>query len=163
VYLRAWQFTHGEIAFPAIELIASVQTSLLDSDPTLNVRSHAAARDVLQLTSVEASRASTIEWNGGERHFLAASTAIACFIFRLTGGPSSYIEMVHPADFNQSVLRRLPSGKTEVCHRLFAGRLEKGVILRSRVRALLVPGEHDASLASACYAEFAASEPVLTV
>jgi hypothetical protein len=41
--------------------------------------------------------------------------------------------------------------------------LEKGVILRSRIRALLVPSENDAALAGACYVDFAASEPVLTV
>jgi hypothetical protein len=163
VYLRAQNYLHAGSAYPLIELIASVQTSLLDSDPTLNVRSHIAARDVLRISDIEMSRASPIEWNDREQHFHAMPEAIACFIFRLADGQSSYIEMVHPADFNQSVLRKLPGGETELSHRLFAGRLEKGVILRSRVRAIFVPSENDLALASACYADFAASEPVLTV
>jgi hypothetical protein len=162
MYLRAQQYLNAGSAAPAIELITSVQTSLLDSDPSLNVRSRIAARDILRLTEIATNRAMPIERNDDQQHFLAAPAEIACFIFRLNGGQSSYVEMVHPADFNHSVLRRLPSGETELSHRLFAGRLEKGVILRSRVRALLVPSENDAALASACYADFATSEPVLT-
>jgi hypothetical protein len=117
----------------------------------------------VQLIDVESGRAKPIEWNDAQQHSLAAPGEIACFIFRLAGSQSSYVEMVHPADFNESMLRRSPSGETELSHRLFAGRLEKGVILRSRIRAIFVPRDSDAALARACYADFAAAEPVLTV
>lgn len=162
LYLRAQSYLHAGRQSPLIELVASVQTSLLDSDPTLNVRSRIGARQVLRVTDFETSAVTSVRLNDAEEHFFAAPDEIACFIFRLTGGQSSYVEMVHPADFNQSVLRRMPNGEMELSHRLFAGRLEKGVILRSRVRALWVPSENDVALASACYADFAASEPVLT-
>jgi hypothetical protein len=162
LYLRAQSYLHASRQFPLIELVASVQTSLLDSDPTLHVRSRIGAREVLRLTDFETSAVTSIESNDAEERLFAAPDEIACFIFRLAGGQLSYLEMVHPADFNQSVLRQMPNGETELSHRLFAGRLEKGVILRSRVRALWVPSENDAVLASACYADFAASEPVLT-
>ena len=56
------------------------------------------------------------------------------------------------------MLRR-PSG---LSHRLFAERLEKGVILRSRIRGLFVPRDHDTELAQSEYRRFAASEPPLT-
>ena len=148
---------------PVVDLIASVQTSFLDSDPSLTVHSLVPAREVVQLVEVEAGRVEPIEWNSAEQHRLAAAGEIPCFIFRLAGSQSSYVEMVHPADFNESTLRRSPSGETELSHRLFAGRLEKGVILRSRIRAIFVPRDSDAALARACYADFAAAEPVLTV
>jgi hypothetical protein len=163
VYLRASNYLYAGSEYPSIELITSAQTSLLDSDPTLKVRSRIPAREILRLADIEHSRVSPIEPNDRELCFVAAPEEIACFVFRLNGGQSSYIEMVHPADFNQSVLRRFPDGETQLSHRLFSGRLEKGVILRSRIRALLVPSENDAALAGACYVDFAASEPVLTV
>ena len=72
------------------------------------------------------------------------------------------MEMVHPSDFTESAFCRGPDGAAELSNRLFQGRLEKGVILRSRLRALLLPPEDDVALAAACYSDFAASEPPLT-
>src|SRR5688572_8642635 len=46
VYWRAHECTHHGQQHPALDLIASVQTSFLDSDPVLNVRSRIAAREV---------------------------------------------------------------------------------------------------------------------
>lgn len=162
VYWRAHECSQNGQQHPALDLIASVQTSFLDSDPTLNVCSRNAAREVLHLTNAETCDVIPIPWNDAEQYIFAAEE-IACFIFRLAGGQSSYIEMVHPTDFNESVIRRLPKGETELSHRLFAGRLEKGVILRARVRAIIVPRGNDVPLASGYFSDFAASEPVLTV
>jgi hypothetical protein len=47
-------------------------------------------------------------------------------------------------------------------HRLFVSRLEKGVILRARVRGVLVIREDDCSLAAAAYHRFVKSPPPLT-
>jgi hypothetical protein len=163
VYWRAHEHVQDNQKFPAIDLIASVQTSLLDSDPALNVRSRVAAREVLLLTDIDSGRAAPLDWGADDTMRLAAPGQIACSIFRLGDGKSSYVEMVHPADFNECVWRRESNGETELSNRLFHGRLEKGVILRSRIRAIFVPTDNDAELASACYAEFATSEPILTV
>jgi hypothetical protein len=145
---------------PTLELIASVQTSLLDSDPALGVRSLVAAQEVLRLTDDPNGRLDVIHFDEGGATSVAASSTPACFVFRL--GEMSYLEMVHPVDFTGSSLQRLPDGQIELSHRLFRGRLEKGVILRSRLRGLFVPREQDAALARRCYASFAASEPPLT-
>jgi hypothetical protein len=163
IYWRAHECSQNGQQHPTLDLIASVQTSFLDSDPALNVCSRIAAREVLRFNNSETSDVTPIEWNDAEQHILSAPEAIGCFIFRLAGGQSSYIEMVHPADFHESVIRLLPNGETELSHRLFAGRLEKGVILRSRVRAIFVPRGNDVPLASGYFSDFAASEPVLTV
>ena len=47
-------------------------------------------------------------------------------------------------------------------HRLFAERLEKGVILRSRIRGLFIPRSHTDELARHEYRRFAASKLPLT-
>ena len=48
--------------------------------------------------------------------------------------------MVHPADFAGSELTQAeaPGGQVAIRHRLFVQRLEKGVLLRARVRGMFV-------------------------
>jgi hypothetical protein len=45
---------------------------------------------------------------------------------------------------------------------LFSQQLEKGVILRARVRGTWLPADRDESLAAASYRNFAALDPPLT-
>jgi len=59
--------------------------------------------------------------------------------------------MVHPVDFNGAWV-----GAETISHQLFQQRLEKGVILLSRVRAAVLRRNHDLSTALAAY-ETAAS------
>jgi hypothetical protein len=47
-------------------------------------------------------------------------------------------------------------------HRLFLDELEKGVILRGRVRGLLLERERDRSATAEAYTQFAGSPPPLT-
>jgi hypothetical protein len=143
----------------AIELVASVQTSLLDSDPTVEIHSTFQADEALQLTDPIAERAVPLSLATQS----SCDTMPACFIFRLRGAPLSYIEMVHPLDFVESRLTPLPDGAMRWTTSLFQGRLEKGVILRSRLKALIAPRNLDVASAALCYRDFAASEPPLTV
>ena len=71
--------------------------------------------------------------------------------------------MVHPLDFVESGLTPSADGALRWTTRLFQGRLEKGVILRSRLKALIASRSHDIATAALCYRDFAASEPPLTV
>ena len=119
----------------AIELVASVQTSLLDSDPTVEIHSTLEADEALQLADPIAECAAPLALSKQMR----CDTKPACFIFRLRGAPLSYIEMVHPLDFVESGLTPLGDGALRWTTRLFQGRLEKGVILRSRLKALITP------------------------
>jgi len=146
-----------------VDLIVSVHTELLDSRPELAVRSDLAPTEILRLVEApsacfepcrrESCLPLTFESGGGP----------GCFVFRLPGVPLSYAEMSHPADFRGAVLA--PSGTgpamVEVRHRLFAQRLEKGVILRARVRGVVVDRAQDLRSVAACYAAFAAAEPPL--
>ena len=66
--------------------------------------------------------------------------------------------MVHPVDFGGA---KVSTGT--ISHHLFQQRLEKGVILRARVRAAILHRKNDLATAQAAYERFAGAEPPLTV
>ncbi len=152
---------------PGLELILSIQTSLLDSDPAVEVTTELPARQAKQLgrdlavKSIELSSTGPIEFD---------PASAGCFQFAVTDGllgqsSLSYIEMVHPADFRRASLAQSGDNppRLRLTHRIFAERLEKGVILRSRLQAFFIPAELASLAAPVAYASFAASEPPLTV
>lgn len=107
----------------------------------------------------------------GEPESLGASTKArgewdspGCCVIRPVGAMPSYVEIVHPADFRQTTIDWMSESPPVVrlAHRLFAERLEKGVILRSRIRGLFVPRGHDEELARREYRRFAQSALPLT-
>ncbi len=128
----------GSEAEAAVDLVVSMRTELLQSRPRLAVHSRLPAAEVFTL-------------------------ADGCWLFRFPGQQISYAEMVHPADFQGSELgfaaEKAPA--MEVRHRLFVEHLEKGVILRARVRGALLPRHEDAALAASLYAAFASADPPL--
>jgi hypothetical protein len=71
--------------------------------------------------------------------------------------------MVHPADFQRDELEwdGRYGGVWRVAHRLFCTNLEKGVILRARVRGVFFARQGDVAAAAECYAAFAAADPPL--
>jgi len=145
-----------------MDVIVSVRTELLDSWPELAVRSELAPVETLRLVDVEAARFQPCSRES--RSPLAVSRGEpGCFAFRLPDVPLTYAEMGHPADFFGAVVAESGAGPEwlEVRHRLFAERLEKGVILRSRVRGAVVDRAEDLRSIAACYAAFAAAEPPL--
>jgi hypothetical protein len=127
---------HIKIAF---DLIVSVNTSLLDSDPRCQVVSKVSNAESL--------------WD---------SSSADSVIIRPEVGEFSYVEIAHPADCCQSVVEQ-GHGRAGVARKLFQQRLEKGVILRARVRALVVARDQDQTVGSEAYQHFAATEPPLTV
>jgi hypothetical protein len=72
--------------------------------------------------------------------------------------------MVHPADFQHDELLRnsVQQQAAYLRHRLFPEPLEKGVILRARVRGVFVPRDGDTQIAAECFDAFAATEPPLS-
>ncbi len=142
-----------------VELQVSVNTPSWDSDPRQTVTGRVPAGELLQLTDSESA---VFEPLSIPRDGVKISDQPACFLVRPTHANYSYAEMVHPADFCGSELGTSSDG-VSLTHRLFAARLEKGVILRARVRGALLPRRDDERLAAAVYAALAASEPPLTV
>ncbi|HMO37537.1 MAG TPA: hypothetical protein PKA06_15975 [Gemmatales bacterium] len=85
----------------------------------------------------------------------------AILLFRPLGLDLSYAEFCHPHDGIELTTISDNSGTT-VRYRLFGHDLEKGVILRGRLRGVLVPRAVDVAAAQAAYARFLAETPNLT-
>lgn len=152
-------------ALAAIELVASVQTSLLDSHPQLTISSLVPCTEVWHLAHPGNQGAQRVTCSS-KAPFRADFSQGSCYLLRLSGG-WSYAEMVHPLDMRESTIEPVVDREhgrelVEIRHRLFTAELEKGVILRSRVLGLLLPREHDLAAAAQHYAQFAAAEPPLT-
>jgi hypothetical protein len=165
--LIAWQ-NGGESVkelshFAALELILSIQTSLLDSDPAVEVETQLAARQASQLADTASARFNDVPASAIATS-LNPDTGAGCFRFPLAGGQLSYIEMIHPADFHCATLaaRGAKSLTIGLAHALFPQRLEKGVILRSRLRGFFASADVANSAVARAYKAFAASEPPLT-
>lgn len=133
-----------------IELQVSINTSLLDLRPTLDVVTQTTA-PVQRLTFGEAS----------------------AFLIRFADAPYTYIEIPHPRDCartayapgnNPAANGRTPAaaGTTLIHHTLFGRRLEKGVIMRGRVRGALVPRNSDVAAAEALADDLLQAAPPLT-
>jgi hypothetical protein len=146
----------------ALELILSIQTSLLNSDPALTVETTLAANEVSQLADVDGFGFVDLPIPSAPE-LADAQPGAGCFVLGPASGSLTYIEMVHPADFRHSTLERInQNGPVRISHRLFVERLEKGVILRSRIRAIFATADANPATIARAYHEFAASDPPLT-
>ena len=143
-------------AIAAIELVVSVQTSLLDSFPALAVRTQLVASEAYQLVDSRGSFAAIVP-PGGDLALDDSPELPQCFLFRLPGRQFSYAEMVHPADGRQSLWDGWLHGvdyRMLLRHELFAQRLEKGVILRARVLGVFLDRKDDKTAAAAHWDSF---------
>jgi hypothetical protein len=162
-----WRATSAHLpsALAAIELIAAVETELLDVQPALSLRSEFIASEAFQLTDVERGTFASLVPKPDRSHIVDATGLPSCFLCRLPGGRTSYAEMLIPMEGQCSEWNGWLSGvdyRLELEHRLFAERLEKGVILKSRILAVILDREDDRSAASDCYDSFLAAELPLT-
>lgn len=138
VYWRAWRSGSGSNSIPHIDLLVSVETSLLDSSPRLEAQTWLA----IPASAVTLSPA----------HYA---------IGRLSDPATSYIEIRHPDDALLPNVRPAVNG-VRLATILFGQPLEKGVILRSRLRGLFVPHGDEAPRAETAVDDFASAPPPLT-
>ncbi len=140
-----------------VELIASVQTSLLDGDPTLSMRSD--CRGIAHwIRDGESTPITDDVWSlprsGGD-------IAEGFILFRLEEG-ISYTEMVDRSDFNGVSLTKSIEGTSRLAYQMFTDGLEKGVLRRGRVRGFFLPSDDDVAAAWAVYQQFIEEPPPLT-
>jgi hypothetical protein len=154
----------SEACMAAVELVVSVCTHLRESRPELAVQSELSPSEVLRLLDAESLGYQRLVPPPDPPMDLQPQDGPACLLFRPSGINLSYAEMVHPADFRHGQLwgKTGDSGMMRVRHQLFSERLEKGVILRWRVRGVFLSRQQDTHVAAACYAAFAAAEPPLS-
>jgi hypothetical protein len=150
-----WRLHPSDGATRAWELIASAQTSLLQSDSVLAVVSEIDATNVLWGTC----RDGAMQWH-------AAESADATCVLLGRGGvtdsdSTSVLVAAHPDDARRMTARRDGSRVVVECW-LFSTALEKGVLLHSRVLAAVGPAADATVWAGDLAAKFAASPPMLT-
>jgi hypothetical protein len=158
IYWRVAPTTNATAA--AIESLISVQTSLLDSCPTLVSSSELVVGSAFRLQG--AGFESTVEIAAAARGTTFDHSAEpGGFLFRLEHDVS-YAELVHPADCERSRVEIDGAGRARLSHELFPSRLEKGVILRARVLGVLLPRAGDREAAAKHFAAFLAADLPLT-
>lgn len=150
-----------------LELLVSVQTNLLDSRPQVATCSQLLATEALVLIHSSPAEFAPVAEFAGNRPSALLASGPRCLLFRLPGGTVSYAEMVHPSDPGRSEIQWASGGSAtapvgELRHHMFASDLEKGVILRARVRGLFLAREGDEKSAARHYEAFVAAAPPLT-
>ncbi len=144
-----------------IELIASVQTELLHSEPCLKVVSEINGREVCQM----ASNGDTplVSWKSVPRQNLDSADAQGGGVFVIRGvGPGfDFVQSVHPSDLHRTWVSER-NGVVSLVHELFAEPLEKGVMRRGRVRCWLRPQTEDVAWVADYYRAWLNEPPPLT-
>ncbi len=161
---RATASAADDAFLAAMDLIVSVRTHLLDARPDVAVQSIVPSGAVIRLPISDKTAAEPLSVTTTGAALIVPEGGAGCLLFRLPGADLSYAEMIHPADFQQDDLRGASpgNGTLRLTHRLFCTSLEKGVILRARVRGVFLRRRDDARVATRCYAEFAAAAPPLS-
>ena len=131
-----WRYVEASAQVAGLELVLSMQTSLLDSAPATSLESTLPAGEVIPL-SIDGSPLAL----AGDA-WQTDSVAPRAVLFRPQHLGASYLEMVHPTDFAGVQIASAAELPTVRWH-VFPERLEKGVIRRARVRGLFLPREHD--------------------
>ena len=156
-----WRRETCEDGPPAVDLQVSVQTSLLDILAQLTSSSRLPAGQLLRANAA-GGFTSLDDMPAGDGEFSSADGP-SLFVHRPAGEAWSYVEMTHAVDFHRELVVRAASEPAfTLRHWLFAALLEKGVILRARVRGLFVPRHEDLELASREYERFTAAPLPLT-
>ncbi len=147
-----------------VELITSVQSSLLDSDPSVAIGSTLPASDVWWLADPKEPRFERAALADTESLEVASDAAAGLFLFRLRSIAHSYVEMIRTADFTKAEVTKHAGADGEIrsAFRIFDERLEKGVIRQARLRGVFVPREGDQQAAVECYHRFVRSAVPLT-
>ncbi len=141
-------------AFPApkdgVELVVSMQTSLLESTPMVSVGS--------TLSDGELFR-----FDGSEFHPTDESvdTDANLVVFRPNGTSFSYVELIHPTDCEKLHIR-VEDQSVATRFDLFHHDLEKGVIRRGRLQSHFIPRQDDFEAAVRLLSDLANSPAPLT-
>ena len=157
IYWRGISAAQGSLG--GMEMLLSMQTSLLDSDPTIALKSELPAGEQWSWNSQNWDSLS--EKSVGLSRSDAQNSATGLLLLRPTQSDTSYAQAVFPSDFLQAEAISTPQTVTW-SYPMFGERLEKGVIRRGRIAGWLLPRDNDQKLALTAWQAFCASPPPLT-
>jgi hypothetical protein len=161
-----WRYVeHADLCAAGFELIVSVQTELLDDDPGLALISELPCIELFQAAKGDAACLARVPLPENEADGSCRCTGVGLFLYRFGQLPGGYLEMVHPADFDDVEFEPGPNpGILRSRFKLFEEHLEKGVIRRARVRGLLGLDTRDGeAVVGECYRRLLAAESPLSV
>ncbi len=149
----------------AVELQVSVQTDELGIATPVVVVSQLDVVEAVRLSDVTTGQFAPLALTAEERQLVPLDGS-GCLLLRLPGSPWTYAEMIHSADFQQDSISFTTSKsgarRASLEHRLFPGTLEKGVILRARLRGVFLRASDAATEVCKDYASFLNSPLPLT-
>jgi hypothetical protein len=151
IYWRAR--AHRAPAAVQIELMFSIQTDLLDSNPESCVTSRAHEAALFHTADLNGTAFAQLPLGETQRSFGHEPSSTHLFVFRSGALGVSYAQMVHPSDFVRVKLvgsDAFPSVEST----LFPERLEKGVIRRGRICGWFMSAESDLETAAALARQF---------
>jgi hypothetical protein len=134
---------HAALSAVQIEMILSVQTNLLDSQPEANVASFALEARLFHSRDLTAPQFEELSANSAQTRFGRARSPQHLFVFRNENLGLSYAQLVHPSDFVATEVNWKESRLWVVNSTLFPESLEKGVIRRGRICVWFLPAEND--------------------
>lgn len=135
----AW---HAAFSAAQIQMIVSVQTDLLDSQPEASVNSFAIESRMFEASVLSAD--AFLEVKNSKALSAASDPAREhLVVFRNEALGLSYAQMVHPSDFVAAEMRSEEGRPPLVSSLLFPESLEKGVIRRARISGWFLPAEND--------------------
>jgi hypothetical protein len=123
-----------------IEVVLSVQTELLDSEPEWTVSSMQLDGELFHTRGLSVDRFNQLPIGPQEIGFDRRQSSEHLFVLRNSRFGVSYAEMVHPSDF---VRARIVADSWILESTLFPEHLEKGVIRRGRICGWFMPAEND--------------------
>jgi hypothetical protein len=163
VYWRA-RWDEGRQA-AGVEMIVSMQTSLLDSNPETVV---ATGMPIGEIWGPAGETVDSLQQLAYNQFPLKLTTSDgshhpSLVIYQPRDTPFAYVEMVHPADFVATQVELNKWGESWATTRLFSERLEKGVIRRARIVGWHLPRKSNVhGIAWELYTQFAAEPLPLT-
>ena len=163
VYWRA-RWDEGRQAV-GVEMIVSMQTSLLDSNPETVVATGMPIGDVWGAADQKIALLERLEYTQFPLIVSSAdgSHRPSIVVYQPRDTPFAYVEMVHPADFVATQVELNKWGESWATTRLFSERLEKGVIRRARIAGWHLPRKSVVhGSARELYTQFAAEPLPLT-
>ena len=140
-----------------VELWVSTETDLLDSSPEVSVVTGLPQGELVAVSTENSDASQPISLTEGE----VTHEGVGCFVYRPVEASYSVIDLIEPSSYLSTSFAATDSGM-QACHRLMHPWFEKGVILRSRTRSLIVRRENDLQTAARVYRKFVNADLPLT-
>jgi hypothetical protein len=153
------------LSWLAIDLQVSVQTDELGIATPVVAFSQLATAELERLVDAANATFASVSLEPGRLNQLIPQDGPGCLVFHPPASPWCYAEMIHAADFQQDQLGVHESAgqrRATLEHRLFPGTLEKGVIVRARIRGLFLEEPDAARHVAEDYQHFLRSPLPLT-